>query len=55
MGFNNFNKFNSAPRQMSDAICSKCKKACQVPFKPIEGKPVYCRDCYNLMPKPNRY
>ncbi len=34
------------PREMSKATCSDCGKECEVPFKPIEGKPVYCRDCY---------
>lgn len=35
-----------APREMHSAVCSDCKKECQVPFKPAEGKPVYCKDCY---------
>lgn len=35
------------PREMHKAVCSECKKACEVPFKPTEGKPVFCRDCYN--------
>lgn len=33
-------------REMHKAICAECGKECEVPFKPIEGKPVYCRDCY---------
>lgn len=33
-------------REMHKAVCAACKKDCQVPFKPIEGKPVYCRECY---------
>jgi len=28
------------------AVCSECGQECEVPFKPTEGKPVYCRDCY---------
>ncbi|MBI2145395.1 hypothetical protein HYU18_03680 [Candidatus Woesearchaeota archaeon] len=24
-----------------------CKQDCEVPFKPIEGKPVYCKECYS--------
>ncbi|MEM3374700.1 MAG: CxxC-x17-CxxC domain-containing protein [Candidatus Woesearchaeota archaeon] len=39
-GFRNFN------RQMHKAICSDCGQETEVPFKPIEGKPVYCRTCY---------
>jgi CxxC-x17-CxxC domain-containing protein len=34
------------PREMHKAVCSECKKECEVPFKPTEGKPVYCKDCY---------
>lgn len=34
------------PREMHKAVCSDCSQECEVPFKPAEGKPVYCRDCY---------
>jgi CxxC-x17-CxxC domain-containing protein len=34
------------PREMYKAICSDCGKECEVPFKPTEGRPVYCRDCW---------
>ncbi|MDO8642896.1 MAG: DNA-directed RNA polymerase, partial [Candidatus Woesearchaeota archaeon] len=34
------------PREMHTATCADCGKECQVPFKPQEGRPVYCRDCY---------
>ena len=34
------------PREMHKAVCSECKKECEVPFKPAEGKPVYCKECY---------
>ena len=33
-------------REMHKAICADCGKECEVPFKPIEGRSVYCRDCY---------
>jgi len=33
-------------REMHKAVCADCGKECEVPFKPIEGKSVYCRDCY---------
>ena len=36
----------SGPREMSKAICAECQTECEVPFKPTEGKPVYCRACY---------
>ncbi|MCX6777245.1 MAG: DNA-directed RNA polymerase [Candidatus Micrarchaeota archaeon] len=34
------------PREMSKAVCSDCGAECEVPFKPTEGRPVYCRDCW---------
>ena len=38
--------FSDEPREMHKAVCSECKKECEVPFKPTEGKPVYCKECY---------
>lgn len=32
--------------EMHDATCDKCKKACQVPFRPSGDKPVLCSDCF---------
>lgn len=34
------------PKQMHSAVCSECGQETQVPFKPAEGLPVYCRTCY---------
>jgi CxxC-x17-CxxC domain-containing protein len=34
-------------RQLFTVTCFKCAKSTQVPFEPKEGRPVYCRDCYN--------
>jgi len=34
-------------RQMHDVICSQCKCETQVPFKPSEDKPVFCKECFN--------
>ena len=31
-------------REMHKATCSECNEECEVPFKPTEGKPVYCRE-----------
>ena len=49
-GFGNRNNFRSnsfnGPREMHKTTCSKCKKECEVPFKPTQGKPVYCKECY---------
>ncbi len=39
------------PREMHKATCSECGKDCEVPFKPAEGKPVFCRDCYQSKKK----
>ena len=41
-------------RELTDTTCSECGQACQVPFKPTEGKPVYCRDCYRKRRPPRR-
>lgn len=40
------NNFDRGPREMHDAKCAKCGKDCQVPFKPTEGRPVYCSECF---------
>ena len=34
------------PVEMHDVICDKCKKKCQVPFKPSKDKPVLCSECF---------
>jgi CxxC-x17-CxxC domain-containing protein len=39
--------YDRAPREMHKAVCADCSKECEVPFKPTEGRPVYCRDCYS--------
>ena len=41
-----FGPRNFGPREMHKAICSECKQECEVPFKPTDGKPVFCKDCY---------
>ena len=33
-------------REMFEAVCAECGNACKVPFKPTEGKPVYCSECF---------
>ncbi len=37
---------NRAPREMYTAVCAECGAETQVPFKPVEGRPVYCLECY---------
>jgi len=41
-----FGSRSFGPREMHKAVCAECQKECEVPFKPQEGRPVYCRDCY---------
>ncbi|MEW6528575.1 MAG: CxxC-x17-CxxC domain-containing protein [Candidatus Micrarchaeota archaeon] len=41
-------------RPMYPATCSDCGAACEVPFKPKEGRPVYCRECYKKH-RPSRF
>ncbi len=43
------------PREMHKAVCSECGQECEVPFKPTEGKPVYCRECFRKRRKPRRF
>ncbi|MGI6472319.1 MAG: CxxC-x17-CxxC domain-containing protein [Candidatus Methanomethylophilaceae archaeon] len=42
------------PREMFDTVCSDCGEGCQVPFKPTDGRPVYCRDCFQKHRPPER-
>lgn len=37
---------NFGDREMHKAKCSECGKECEVPFKPTEGRAVYCKDCF---------
>lgn len=34
------------PATFYKATCTKCGKPCEVPFRPVSGKPVFCRDCF---------
>jgi len=36
----------SERHEMHPAVCDKCGKDCEVPFRPTEGKPIYCDDCF---------
>jgi len=49
------------PREQHKIICSDCGKEATVPFKPREGRPVYCQECFekrkeipSRKPKPKR-
>ena len=34
-------------RVMYDTICADCGKETQVPFKPTNERPVYCKECFD--------
>ncbi|MBI2581636.1 DNA-directed RNA polymerase [Candidatus Woesearchaeota archaeon] len=50
-----FRRDSFGPREMHKATCSDCQQECDVPFKPTEGKPVYCRACYAKRKPRDRY
>jgi len=38
---------NPRERKFTQAVCAACKKECEVPFKPRDDRPVYCKDCFS--------
>jgi CxxC-x17-CxxC domain-containing protein len=43
-------------KKMFQVVCSECGKDTEVPFKPDENRPVYCKECYQKRrPKRDRY
>ena len=40
------NDRDRGPVTMHQAVCGQCGKPCEVPFRPISGKTVYCADCF---------
>ena len=36
----------SYEKRMHTVTCAKCGDRCEVPFRPREGKPVYCSRCF---------
>jgi CxxC-x17-CxxC domain-containing protein len=36
----------SASREMYEAVCAECGVTTQVPFKPRNDRPIYCRECF---------
>ena len=34
------------PKEMHKAVCTECGNECEVPFKPSEGRPVFCKECF---------
>jgi CxxC-x17-CxxC domain-containing protein len=35
-----------ASRMVTTTVCSQCGKETTVPFKVTQGRPVYCRECF---------
>lgn len=58
MVFNRDRSFNNRGRfdkpTMHQAVCDKCRKECEVPFRPTSGKPVYCSNCFDRPTSPRR-
>lgn len=44
--FDKFDKPRVEEKRLFTATCSKCGNSCEVPFKPLEGKPVFCVNCF---------
>ncbi|MCX5686857.1 MAG: hypothetical protein NTW09_05325 [Candidatus Omnitrophica bacterium] len=38
---------NYRERILHKAVCADCNKECEVPFRPSQDRPVYCRDCFS--------
>lgn len=34
-------------REMFDVVCSECGAETQVPFRPSQDRPVYCKECFD--------
>jgi|ERR1700733_14034041 CxxC-x17-CxxC domain-containing protein len=34
------------PKIETRAICSQCGKETTVPFRPTQGRPIFCRECF---------
>jgi CxxC-x17-CxxC domain-containing protein len=35
-----------APKVETRTVCSQCAKETTVPFRPTQGRPVFCRECF---------
>jgi len=40
-------KTTRSDRQFYSVVCAECGQETKVPFEPRQGKPVFCRDCYD--------
>lgn len=32
--------------ELFQAVCDQCNNQCQIPFRPSQDKPVYCKSCF---------
>ena len=55
MGYRDRRSSDRGDRTMHKAKCADCGEDCEVPFQPTEGRPVYCRECYQKHRPPRRY
>ena len=37
----------SYAKQETVAVCASCGKETTLPFRPTQGRPVYCRECFS--------
>lgn len=33
-------------KEYCEVVCAQCEATCRVPFRPVQGRPVYCSLCY---------
>lgn len=38
---------NFGERSFTQVTCAACKKDCEIPFKPRDDRPVYCKECFS--------
>ena len=55
MGYRERRSYDRGPREMHKVTCSDCGEEAEVPFKPTEGRPVYCQECFKKHRPPRRY
>jgi CxxC-x17-CxxC domain-containing protein len=55
MGYRERRSYDRGPREMTKITCSDCGEEAEVPFKPTEGRPVYCQECFKKHRPPRRY
>jgi len=55
MGYRERRSYDRGPREMHKITCSDCGEEAEVPFKPTEGRPVCCQECFKKHRPPRRY